>query len=100
VDPANGAFDVVYASAFIISYEHWWTEKWLSNFAYSETHVASVAGQPGNTYVGAKYLGASLWYNPIRNLSIGIEYLWGQRENLDEQRGRASRINGLVQYNF
>jgi hypothetical protein len=100
VDPVTGGFDTVYAAGWSASYEHWFTEKWLSNVTYSQVQVASNGAQPGNTYVGAKYLAASLWWVPIRNMSIGTEYVWGQRENLDTQQGRANRINGLFQYNF
>jgi hypothetical protein len=100
VNQVTGAFDLPYTAAYVVSYEHWYTERWLSNLTYSETHVGSTGGQPGSTYVGAKYLGASLWYNPIVNMSLGVEYLYGQRENLNGQRGQDNRINALVQYNF
>jgi hypothetical protein len=100
VDPATGGFDVLYASGYILSYEQWYNEHWLSNFTYSQTLVASNGDQPGSTYVGGKYLAASLWYIPIRNLSLGVEYLWGERKNLDEERGRVNRLDALVQYNF
>jgi hypothetical protein len=43
---------------------------------------------------------ASLWYIPFRNMSLGIEHLWGERENLNGDRGRARRLNDLAQYNF
>jgi hypothetical protein len=100
VNPTTGAFDTVYAAGWSVSYEHWFTEKWLTNLTYSGVHVGSNGGQPGNTYDGAKYLATSLWFIPIRNMSIGFEYVWGERENLDGERGRANRINGLFQYNF
>ena len=35
VDPTTGAFDTLYAAGWIASYEHWFTEKWLSNLTYS-----------------------------------------------------------------
>jgi hypothetical protein len=100
VDPATGAFSLPFESAFVIAYEHWYTERWLSNFTYSGTNVGGLGGQPDSTYTGAKYLAASLWYLPIRNMSLGVEYLWGERKNLDGLRGQANRLNGLVQYNF
>ena len=100
VDPATGAFDTVFATGWSASYEHWFTEKWLSNVTYSEDRTVSTTGQPGSTYVGAKYLATSLRYIPIRNLSLGVEYLWGQRENLDDERAKANRLNALLQYNF
>ena len=67
---------------------------------YSEDRTVSTTGQPGSTYVGAKYLAASLWFIPIRNMSLGAEYVWGERENLDGERAKANRLNALVQYNF
>jgi hypothetical protein len=100
VDPATGTFDTVYAVGWSASYEHWFTERWLSNVTYSQDYVGSNGIQPPNTYSGAKYLAASLWFIPIRNMSIGAEYVWGDRKNLDGERGEANRINGLFQYNF
>jgi hypothetical protein len=100
VDPTNGAFSTVYVAGWSASYEHWFTEKWLTNLTYSSDIVGHNGAQPGNTYIGAKYLAASLWYIPIRNMSIGVEYLWGVRKNLDGEQGIANRVNALVQYNF
>jgi hypothetical protein len=100
VDPITGGFDTVYATGWSASYEHWFTEKWLSNVTYSEVHVGSNDGQPGSTYAGSKFLAASIWYVPIRNMSIGLENVWGQRQNLDAEHAKANRINALVQYNF
>jgi hypothetical protein len=33
-------------------------------------------------------------------MSIGAEYVWGERENLDGKGGRANRVNALFQFNF
>jgi hypothetical protein len=100
VDPATGRFTALYAAAYMVSYEHWYTERWLSNFTYAQTFAGSNGDQLGSAYTGAKYLGASLWFIPFRNMSLGVEYLWGERKNLDGERGQANRINGMVQYNF
>jgi hypothetical protein len=100
VDPATGSFDTLYAAGWSLSYEHWFTEKWLTNLTYTEDFVGSNGDQPGSTYRGAKALAASLWYVPFRNMSIGAEYIWGQVENLDGERAKANRFNALVQYNF
>jgi hypothetical protein len=100
VDPTTGAFDTIYVAGWSASYEHWFTERWLANLTYSAVQVGSNAGQPGSTYVGAKYLAASLWWIPIARMSLGIEYDWGERENLNEVRGQANRATALFQYNF
>jgi hypothetical protein len=100
VDPETGGFKPLWAAAYNVSYEQWYTERWLSNFTYSQTYAGSNGDQPGTAYIGAKYFGASLWYIPFANMSLGVEYLWGERKNLDGQRGKDNRINALVQYNF
>jgi len=100
VNPITGGFDTLYASGLSASYEHWFTERWLANLTYSSVRVGSNGGQPGSTYTGANYLATSVWYIPLRNMSIGAEYLWGDRENLNGERGSANRFNALCQYNF
>lgn len=100
VDPITGAFDLPFAAGWAASYEHWYNERWLSNFTYSEVNVDNVGGQPGTTYDGAQYVAASLWWIPVRNMSIAVEYLHGIRQNLNGQSGDANRIQTLFQYNF
>lgn len=100
VDPLTGAFDLPFVAGWATSYEHWYNEQWLSNFTYSEVSVDNTAGQAGTTYAGARYIATSLWWIPVRNMSIAIEFLHGVRENLDGQSADANRIQTLFQYNF
>jgi hypothetical protein len=100
VDPKTGQLYTVGATGWTASYEHWLDEKWLANLTYSEVSTGSAANQPGSTYVGAKYLAVALWFIPVGNLSTGIEYLWGERIDVDGQRGKNNRINAMVQYDF
>jgi hypothetical protein len=100
VDPVTGQLHTVYASGWTASYEHWLNAKWLANVTYSGVLTGNAPNQPGSTYVGAKYLAASLWFIPVGNMSMGVEYVWGERKDLDGQRGKVNRINAMAQYNF
>lgn len=100
VNPLTGELQTVYARGWSASYEHWFTEKWMTNVTYSEVDVNNNDFQPANTYAGAKYLTTALWFIPARNTSIGVEYVWGEREDLDGMKGKANRVNALFQYNF
>lgn len=100
VDPNTGAFDLVDATAWNASYEHWFNANWLSNFTYSRANANGNAGQLATTYDTGQYLAASLWWIPIPRLSCGMEYNWGRRENVDGQAANAQRLQGLLQYNF
>jgi len=100
VDPVTGDFNLVEAFGWNASYEHWYCENWLSNFTFGNVRVDNHPGQPGTTYDTARYVAASLWWIPVPRMSLGIEYLFGQRENFDDDRAQSQRVNGLFQYNF
>ncbi|SFJ26660.1 DcaP family trimeric outer membrane transporter [Planctomicrobium piriforme] len=97
---ANGGFETLPATSWTASYEHWYNRHWLSNFTFSSVDMGSTDALPATTFSSSKYLAASLWWVPVRNVSIGAEYLWGERQNLNGQQGRASRIQTVAQYNF
>jgi hypothetical protein len=100
VNPFTGEFELVDASGWNASYEHWYNDRWLSNFTYANIFVDNNIGQPGGTYDSAEYCAASLWWLPVARMSVGIEYMVGERENFNGQAAEARRLHGLVQYNF
>jgi hypothetical protein len=100
VDPITGAFDLVESFGWNASYEHWFNEHWLTNYTVGNVNVDNDANQPAGTYDNATYVAANLWWIPITRMSFGIEYMWGERENIDEQSADAQRLHGLFQYNF
>ncbi len=100
VDPLTGNFDTVNVTAWNASYEHWFSERWLANATYAQVDASSNPNQPAGTYDRGQYLAASVWWIPVARLSFGIEYIWGERRNLDGQSAQANRIHGLFQYNF
>jgi len=100
VDPISGAFNAIDTFGWSTTYEHWFNAYWLTNWTYSQAQADSFLGQPGTTYERANYLAASLWWIPVTNLSFGIEYNWGDRENLNTQDADARRLGCLAQCNF
>jgi hypothetical protein len=100
VNPLTGEFDLVEALGWNASYEHWYNANWLSNFTFAQVNVDDNADQAGSTYESARYVAASLWWLPIPRMSFGIEYLFGQRGDLNDEVAEAQRLNALFQYNF
>jgi hypothetical protein len=98
-DPIGG-FRALYSVGWFVCYEHWWTEKWLSNFCYSETFTALPADLPDTTFHAGKYAAVNLIWLPVTKLGVGIEYLYGEREDKNSQRGFDHRIQMAVQYTF
>jgi DcaP outer membrane protein len=95
-----GSLETLYGVGWTLSYEHWYTDHWLTNVTYSADYVSHTDAQSGATYAGARYLAVSLWWVPIANMSIGVEYLWGLRKNVDGETANADRIQSVFQYNF
>lgn len=98
-DPVEG-FRALSSVGWFGCYEHWWSEKWLSNFCYGEVFTALPDAVPDNTYQEGKYLAVNLIWLPVSRLGVGLEYLYGERENKDGESGFAHRIQMAVQYSF
>ncbi len=100
IDPVTGELELADAIGWTGSYEHWFDEHWLMNFTYAQVDVDDQASQRAETYDGAKYVASSLWWIPIPRLSFAVEFMAGERENLDGQTADVQRLHGLAQYNF
>jgi hypothetical protein len=99
-DPANG-FRAIPSYGWFVAYEHWWCKRWASNFTVGGGTWSSLTDTlPANTYKNATYYSANLIWLPVERLGVGIEYLYGTRENKDGQGGTAQRIQLGVQYRF
>jgi hypothetical protein len=98
-DPAN-RLRVLPASGWFVAYEQWWTDKLISNFTYGRADIDLTDTLPPNTYTGASYGAANLIYFPVERLGLGVEFLYGSRENKDGARAKNYRIQTGVQYRF
>lgn len=81
-------------------YNHYWTSKLNSNLAtyWSGTTLTDI--QSDNTITGAGSVHANLIYFPYKRASIGVEYMWGVRENKDGIQGVANRLQFMAKYLF
>jgi hypothetical protein len=98
-DPGNG-FRLIPATGWFVAYEHWWSSTWISNFSYGESDCDLTNSLPDNTYQSATYASANLIWLPVERMGVGLEYLYGTRENKDGQSGEANRIQMAFQYKF
>ena len=88
------------SDGWFVAYEHWWTEKWASNFVYGGTNTVLPADMPGDTYRAGKYGAVNLIWLPAPRLGVGLEYLYGEREDKDGENGFAHRVQMAMQYSF
>ncbi len=97
--PATG-FQVIDSRGWFVAYEQWWASNWASVFSYSEMDIDLPAVLPAETYQGGQYASANLIWLPFERMGVGLEFLYGQRQNQDGQTGEAYRIQTAVQYRF
>ena len=95
-----GGFDALRSNGWFVCYEHFWTDRWISNLCYGQDWTQLPEVMPGDTYKAAKYLAVNIIWLPVERMGVGLEYLIGERENKDGQTGTAHRIQAGIQYKF
>lgn len=84
----------------MLSYQHWWDEKWRSTLTYG----ISRAEQPGfvNRLLTRQVqsLHANLLWSPVSQVVLGVEYIYATRELLDGRDGDLQRVQISARYNF
>jgi hypothetical protein len=99
-DPING-FRALPAQGWFVAYEHWWAKKWISNFTVGGSTWTSLTDTlPDNTYKAATYYSANLIWLPMERMGVGLEYLYGTRENKNHVFGTDQRLQAGFQYRF
>jgi len=89
-----------------IGLQQYWTEKLHSNVVYGITKLGTPVKSPLLKvlvpwyYKYGQYLAINTFWNFFDFATAGIELVWGERVNLDGQKGHAHRVNLLLQYDF
>jgi len=76
---------------------------WQQNLRNAYTDFALANGRGSGQYGINKslyQLHAGLIYNPVKNVDLGAEYIYGQRKTLTGEKGDLSRFNLMARYTF
>lgn len=68
--------------------------------AYSQCRLYDQRALGGDTYRDGRYVVANLFYNMIPDLSLGLEYLHGNRTDVNRATGHANRVMAMLKYSF
>ena len=83
---------------WMIGATHDWNSKLSSNLTFAESHFQNTSGQLSTDINNLTYLAANVIWTPLERFEIGVEYLYGKRENISGQSGLANRIQFAVFY--
>lgn len=68
--------------------------------AYSFNRLYDQTQLGGDTYCRGNYVVANMFYTPVSDLQIGLEYLHGTRRDVDMSHATANRIELMAKYSF
>lgn len=97
-DSAAGDIDVRTTSGGFVSYQHHWSDQLRSSVTYAFTQnndeeIAGAAKEISNAYI-------NLMYSPTKKLTLGAEYMMGEREEVNGNSGEETRLQVTAKYGF
>jgi hypothetical protein len=99
--PAPGTkVEAVELTGVSLYYDHWWSDQWSSSAGYSWTEVDNTDGQTADTFEKGSYASGNLLYYPVKNVMVGAELLWGEREDFGGADNDDTRLQISFKYDF
>jgi DcaP outer membrane protein len=83
-----------------ISFQHFWKEHVHSSVTAGWLSVAENDNLSGTSYKSGYYGSANIFWDAIKNLTFGAEALYGERVNINDDKGTALRIQMNATYKF
>jgi len=80
--------------------QHWWSNSLRSNLVYGYVDAKNPGIVGGDELENTTYAAANLIWNPYQRITLGAEYLWGQRKDKDGESGTASRFLFSSRFDF
>ncbi|MGY6552884.1 MAG: DcaP family trimeric outer membrane transporter [Erythrobacter sp.] len=77
-----------------------WAPQFASTFGYSQYRIFNTDFQTPEAMRLGQYAMANLRWMPTPQISTGVEYLWGRREDLSGDSGVNNRIQFSMRYAF
>ena len=81
--------------------DHRWGERWTSSIGYSMLHIDNSELQTPDAFRRGHYASGNILFNPVPNVMVGSEIIWGRRENfLDGFSSEDVHVQFSFKYNF
>jgi hypothetical protein len=80
---SNFKAETVPSLGWLLYYGHAWNDQWSTALGYSEHRQDNTGGQLGSAFRRGSYSSLNLLYAPLKNVTTGAEFIWGDRENKD-----------------
>ncbi|MGW8368251.1 MAG: DcaP family trimeric outer membrane transporter [Gammaproteobacteria bacterium] len=99
-DLENASATAVPILGIVAYYDHYWSEKWSSTIGWSMTDLDTEDGQADDEFKKGQIASTNLLWYPTDHVMTGLEFSWGQREDVDGEDGTDYRIQFSLKVNF
>jgi hypothetical protein len=97
---SNGNLVALPAIGAFVGWNHRLTERLQSNLVYGLARVSNSAGQTSDTFHRSEYFSGNMIWSPLPKLDLGLEILWGSRQDNNGARGEAVRLQFSTTFRF
>ena len=81
-------------------YDHYWNDRWSSTIGWSMTDIDEEDGMGDEEFKKGQIASTNLLYRPTDHVLTGIEFSWGQREDVDGTDGEDFRVQYSLKVDF
>ena len=81
-------------------YDHFWNEQWSSSVGWSLIDLDTTDGQAQTEFQKGQIAQINLLHYPAKNVMLGTEFIWGQREDVSGNIGSDYRVQFSLKVNF
>jgi len=96
----NGRLEAIETLGVMLSYQHYWSERWSSHLVGSYGSQDNTAGQSPESVHAVEYAALNLVWEFAEGMSFGGEWLYGAREDNDGASGHANRLLFVFKTDF
>lgn len=96
----NGQLETVKSVASFAAYRHAWSSKSRSNLIYSQVDIDNPTGAAATENKKGSSITVNYFYSPVKQVSLGVMYLAGERQVENGDSGKINRIQASAKYTF
>ncbi len=83
-----------------VAYQHWWRENARSTMNLSWVNVDNFSFEPDDAYHKTFRGALNYIWSPTSRIDLGVEVIYGNRENKNEEKAHASQLQLSTKYRF
>src|SRR6185503_15345415 len=93
----DGDLTAIPCLAVMLGYTHAWNEAWRSTASWGRVSLDNQASQDPTAYDATQYVSLNVIWQIRKRLTLGLEGLYGSKEQNDGDEGNVFRVHfGLV----